>query len=340
MTVRLERRRERRRIVAALIAALLIHLAILLLALLVLSLVPDSLLAPARQPAPPEPVEIVIVPPPKPSEEQPGFVDSSQGEVTDEAPKNAKFESDQNLKAGSEGPAESDAPIPTTQGQEDLPDMALRNQELSLGPSRQAAPPSPPPVPPQPQSEQTEKTEEAEKPEEEPGPTPKPEDAELAMLDPSRPRQQQPEPEVRKPETPRPPSPPTTPGYQPQTRVTRLKGGITNRGRASVEAMATPLGRYKKMLSDAIGSRWYYYVNDMMDLVSIGTVELRFVVRADGTIEGVKVLRNTSNESLASCSVRAVIEAEIPPMPKDVADALQGSRLEIDYSFTIVGGRR
>ncbi len=56
------------------------------------------------------------------------------------------------------------------------------------------------------------------------------------------------------------PSRPQTPGFQPERRVTRLTGGITNRGRASVDAIGTPLGRYKKAISDAIGSRWYYYV--------------------------------------------------------------------------------
>ncbi len=116
-----------------------------------------------------------------------------------------------------------------------------------------------------------------------------------------------------------------------------MTGGISNRGQASLNAVATPLGRYKKMLSDAIGSRWYYYVNDMLDLVNVGTVQLRFIVRADGKVEGVKVLNNSSNESLASCSVRAIIEAEIPPMPKDVAQVLAGNKLEVDYSFTIVG---
>jgi TonB family protein len=141
----------------------------------------------------------------------------------------------------------------------------------------------------------------------------------------------------RRAETATPERPASVPGFQPQTRTTRITGGVTSRGRASVAAEATPLGRYKKMLSDAIGSRWYYYVNDMMDLVSIGTVEIRFIVRANGSVEGVRVLRNSSNESLASCSVRAVIEAEIPPIPPEVVKELEGGSLEVDYSFTIVG---
>jgi outer membrane biosynthesis protein TonB len=118
--------------------------------------------------------------------------------------------------------------------------------------------------------------------------------------------------------------------------VTRIRGNISNRGRSSVAANATPLGRYKKMLSDAIGSRWYYYVNDQLGLLSVGTVEIKFIVRADGRAEAVRVVRNSSNESFASCSVRAIMEAEIPPIPEELVRTLEGGRIEIDYSFTIL----
>ncbi len=44
-----------------------------------------------------------------------------------------------------------------------------------------------------------------------------------------------------------------------------------------------------------------------------------------------------ANEALASVSVRSIIEAEIPPIPKDIAPTLAGGQLEVDYSFSIVG---
>ena len=103
-----------------------------------------------------------------------------------------------------------------------------------------------------------------------------------------------------------------------------------------MDAAATPLGRYKKMVSDAIGSRWYYYVNDQIGLLNIGTVEIRFIVSSNGKVGGVKVLSNTSNESFASVSVNSIIEAEIPPIPDEVAKLLVNGRLEIDYTFTIL----
>jgi TonB family protein len=171
----------------------------------------------------------------------------------------------------------------------------------------------------------------------EPKPTPKL-DTELALLEPPKPKttpRPQPEKAVqqRKEQKQQVPQPP---GYQPQTRITRIRGNISNRGRSAVSATATPLGRYKKMLSDAIGSRWYYYVSDNIALLNVGTVEIRFVVRETGKVEKVEVLRNSSNESFAACSVRAIMEAEIPPIPKELVPMLESGRIEIDYSFTIL----
>ena len=40
---------------------------------------------------------------------------------------------------------------------------------------------------------------------------------------------------------------------------------------SALNAVGTPQGRYKKLLEDAIGSRWYYYTAAKIDLISIGT---------------------------------------------------------------------
>ena len=133
------------------------------------------------------------------------------------------------------------------------------------------------------------------------------------------------------------PSTPSASGFQSETRVTRLRGSISNRGRASVEANATPLGRYKKAVSDAIGSRWYYYVKSQMGLLNIGTVDIRFTILSNGKVKAPQILNNTSNESFASVSLSAIVQAEIPPIPPEVEAVLENGRIEIDYSFSILG---
>jgi TonB family protein len=61
-----------------------------------------------------------------------------------------------------------------------------------------------------------------------------------------------------------------------------------------------------------------------------------FVVRENGKVENIRVVRNSSNESFAACSVQAIMEAEIPPIPKELVPMLANGRIEIDYSFTIL----
>ncbi len=357
-TTRSVRKEERRRTVVAIVVSVTIHALLLLIALVFLWLNAASIFAP--EPEPDEPVTLTIVPQePEPTPEEKGFVDSAQGEVTEDVPEDARFESDANTTALSQATPTDDSEAPAVDGQEDA--GAIRDLEMSLGPIEppsqaspasqptEAAPEEPiepteerPPVDEPADAEEPEPTPEEEKPEGTPEPSPTPTaPADLAFLDPTlRKPAPKPEVEVPKPELPKPPSPARPPGYQPETRTTRLTGGISNRGsQASIEAMATPLGRYKKQMQDAIGSRWYYYVNDMIDLVNVGTVKISFTIRSDGKVEGVRVLSNTSNESLASVSVRSVMAAEIPPIPEAIVGELQGGRIEVDYTFSILGGR-
>jgi outer membrane biosynthesis protein TonB len=129
---------------------------------------------------------------------------------------------------------------------------------------------------------------------------------------------------------------PGSPGFQPERRVTRIEGGVSNRGPASVAAMATPLGRYKKALSDAIGSRWYFYVRNEIGLLAVGTITIRFQVMSSGRVVGVQVLTNSSNESFAAISIRSIMDAEIPPIPPEVSELLENNRIEVDYTFSIL----
>src|SRR5215469_8837432 len=157
-----------------------------------------------------------------------------------------------------------------------------------------------------------------------PVPTPEevfPTDEQLAMLRPTpTPRPTR----VRQAERmPQRQSAPQT-AYRQEQRITRMQGNINNRGRSSIAALGTPQGRFEKAVQDAIGSRWYFYVRERSDLINIGTVQIKFYVRPDGKVEDVKVLRNSSNETLASTSLQSIIEANIPPMPDELAPLLSG----------------
>src|SRR5204863_350010 len=110
--------------------------------------------------------------------------------------------------------------------------------------------------------------------------------------------------------------------YRAQKERTRISGRITNHGVSSVNALGTPLGRYQKFLLDAIGSRWYAFVEQKRDLINIGTTRVVFVVDRDGHVKNLKIIENTSNETLANVCIQAVQDAQLPPMPDDLATTL------------------
>lgn len=310
---------SRRETVVAAIASVLLHLALILCVALALSV--PAWQFPVSPPESDAPIEITMMPVEASKPQPPSYV-ATPGEDVAEAPKNAPFESDKNTRAASESAPSGTAAMPSLDGRE-ATSLELVNRDYTEGKQGEASSPRPP------QADQQTAMPEAAATAVPSLPAP----TQLALREaPPRPKSE----EERKPSPPAQPRPPAASGFQPETRITRIKGNISNRGKASVNAAATPLGRYKKMISDAIGSRWYYYVNDQIGLLNIGTVDIRFVVSADGKVGKVKVLSNTSNESFASVSVNSIIEAEIPPIPEEVAKLLDNGRIEIDYSFTIL----
>ena len=136
-----------------------------------------------------------------------------------------------------------------------------------------------------------------------------PEDADDSAARCRRPRRLQPVTRPR-PET-------AAAAYQPEKQQTRMTGRITDRGTSSVNAVGTPLGKYQKQVSDAIGSRWYYYMKSKMDLVSIGTAHVEAEVDANGKVQKLRVVSNNANEAFANVCLQSFQEAQIPPIPPD-----------------------
>ena len=86
----------------------------------------------------------------------------------------------------------------------------------------------------------------------------------------------------------------------------------TNRRPPHSNAVGTPLGRYKKLLEDAIGSRWYYYMEAKIDLISIGTAHVEPWIR-DGSVRNLRMTSNTANEASASICCARFRRRKFPP---------------------------
>jgi TonB family protein len=326
----MKRKRERRTLLLAIIASVLLHFAVAIS----LASFGDKL-----QPALPEdeekPAELTLVdlaPTPMPvAPKNAAFIETPEKRQTAEEPKEKTFESNANSIASSQLPALGGAPIPTQDGK-DRPNMDLEDQRHSLGlegaqpqPRRSSTPtPTSTPTPaPSPSATSTPS------PTIEPSRTPEPD--QLAML-----RTTPPPPRAPEQSTPTPaPQRPPASSYRREQTPTRMAGNISNRGVSSVNALGTPLGRYTKQLQDAVGSRWYLYVERQRDLVSIGTVHLRFVVDRSGRVANLKIVSNSSNESFANVCLQSVQEVKMPPIPDEVAATLPSEGLDEELTFTI-----
>jgi len=143
------------------------------------------------------------------------------------------------------------------------------------------------------------------------------------------------QPQMAKLTTPAPRAQPQHPSsYQPEQEKNRIESSISNRGKSAVDSVATPMAKYRKAVNDAIGSRWYYYIHDKMDLIAFGSVRISFVIDAQGHISGTRVEANTSNQSLADVSTRAVHDAEVGPPPIDPSSPMSQAPLEWTLTFT------
>jgi len=310
----IDRKQEARKVLWALLAALFIHLVVAYTL---------AALGGAFSPAFPvedKPAQLTLVdlPPAQLVPKNSAFMETDESKQSVEPPKEKTFESNANSIAASELPATGEAPLPSQQGKE-RPSGDLETHAYT--PEIQGAIPQPSAAP-------QEKVKPLETPQSTPQPAPATAAEQFAMLT------ARPTPAARPSVMPAPAQ--ARSRYRPLKDRTRISGNINNRGISSVNALGTPLGRYEKILKDSIGSRWYTYVDQKRDLISIGTLQLRFDVDRSGRVKNLKITENTSNESFANICLQSVLEAQLPPIPDDVADTLPSEGLQVDgFSFTI-----
>lgn len=305
-----EKKKEARKILWALLAALGIHLLIGYS----LAVFGGLLYSPFSAIEEDKPVELTFMDLATPAPMKNAmFVPNDESKQT-EQPKEKTFESNANSIAASENAATGSLPLPSQQGV-DRPNLDLNSQHQSI-PNEGAQP--------QPSVAQQSAT-----PQPSAQPTPITKSDEFAMLTST------PTPRPSAASTPQAPKS----SYQPFKDKTRLAGSITNRGTSAVNAIGTPLGRYQKILFDAVGSRWYAYVEEKADLVKLGTTRVSFAVDRSGRVKNLKVMSNDSNEAFANVCLQSILDAKLPPIPEDVANTLPPEGLESEISFTTFSNR-
>jgi outer membrane biosynthesis protein TonB len=289
---------EARTVLWALLAAILIHL---LVAFLLAAF--GGVFSPAL-PMEEKPAELTLVDLSSASKNS-AFIETDESKKSVEPPKEKTFESNANSIGASELAATGQLPLPSQTGK-DRPFMDFETQSHSLE-TKGAQP-----------QQANGAAQQSQMPASQPAPVTAAE--QFAVL------------------TQRPTAAlePSTSASQAQSAYRRLKertrisGNITNRGISAVNALGTPLGRYQKIVADAIGSRWYAFVEQKRDLINIGTLRLRFNIDRSGQVKDLKITENSSNEAFANVCVQSVLEAHLPPIPDDVANTLPPEGLEVD----------
>jgi TonB family protein len=129
------------------------------------------------------------------------------------------------------------------------------------------------------------------------------------------------------------PRPVPNPGYSPQMRRTKVNGANMPEGEDGVDSVATPLGRYKKAVSSAVGSRWNYFIQQRMSLLQTGKVTVVFNLDSRGKVRSFRIEENTSNAAHAALIEQCVREAEFDPPP---SEALRNGTFEYPMSFHLL----
>jgi len=296
---------ERRTVFLALLAAILIHL---LVALFLAAY--SGVFSPAT-PMEDKPSELTFVDLSPAAPKNSAFVETDESKKAPE-PKEKTFESNANSIGASELAATGELPLPSQTGK-DRPLMDFETNPYALD-SKGAQP--------------RQATAVSQQPEQKAAPQPEPiTGAEQFALLTQR--------SVAALERPTAASQPRS-AYRRLKEKTHVAGNITSHGVSAVNALGTPLGRYQKIVIDSIGSRWYAFMDHRRDLANIGTLRVRFYVDRSGKVKDLKITENSSNEAFANICVQSVLEAELPPIPEDVANALPPEGLEMEgLGFTV-----
>ena len=128
--------------------------------------------------------------------------------------------------------------------------------------------------------------------------------------------------------------------FMPFTRTSENKGTISNRGTEdAVDAEASPKGRYIRAVTSQVEKKWHLYRVLKRESVTFGSLKVVFYVNRKGKVEDLRIVNDReSNPLLSEFTVRAIRDAEIPPMPQDVIDilpVLDKQRLKIEYNVLI-----
>lgn len=125
--------------------------------------------------------------------------------------------------------------------------------------------------------------------------------------------------------------------FSPFTRMGKNDGAISREGENAVDAAQTPRGIYMRQVTGAVERKWHLYVRLARDAVNFGRVRFRFYVDRKGTPQDLKILSDArdADPRMRELTLRAILDADIPPIPQDLLPELEDGKLKIEYEAIV-----
>jgi len=92
-----------------------------------------------------------------------------------------------------------------------------------------------------------------------------------------------------------------------------------------------------RQVTGAVANKWQTNIRLRRDALTVGRVRIRFDVDREGHPQDIKFLSSTADSDLVlrELTLRAVLDAQIPPIPADLLPTLDDGRVKIEYEAIV-----
>lgn len=112
-----------------------------------------------------------------------------------------------------------------------------------------------------------------------------------------------------------------------------LDGGAKKTtGEAAVDAEGTPRGKYISQVKAAIARQWYSLI-EKRGRTAPGILKVRMNVTSDGSLGDIRFIEEDGDAQMKDTALSAILGADVPAMPDEVAGTLKDTPLSFEYEF-------
>lgn len=124
------------------------------------------------------------------------------------------------------------------------------------------------------------------------------------------------------------------PGFRTHERRTVSRGNFAFGSRPALNVASTPLGRYEALIYRRIAAKWYPLTDSHRGDMKPGSLKVRILINEKGYVVSLDLLQRVGAGAIQqSLTYRAIRQAELPPMPPEVREAIVGDMLELYFNF-------